>query len=93
MSYSLDYTKRFKKSLKRCLKRGLDLKQIEEVVQLLVDDGVLPAKYKPHKLHGNYDGVWECHINPDWLLMWLQDNGKLTLLMLDTGSHSDLFGK
>ena len=44
-----------------------------------------------HKLHGNLEGIWECHISPDWLMLWDQDDEKLTLLLLDTGTHSDLF--
>ncbi|MCI7786946.1 MAG: type II toxin-antitoxin system YafQ family toxin [Prevotella sp.] len=91
MKYSVDYTGRFKKSLKRCVKRGLDIKLLEQAVAILIEQGGLPKTYKPHKLSGNMEGMWECHIAPDWLLVWLQNDNKLTLLMLDTGSHSDLF--
>ena len=91
MKYSIDYTNRFKKSLKKGVKRGLDSTLIEEAVALLSENGKLPASYKPHKLHGNYEGIWECHITPDWLMLWLQDDEKLTLLFLDNGTHSDLF--
>lgn len=91
MRYSIDYTSRFRKSLKKCVKRGLKPDLVEEVVSILSRDGMLPTKYKAHKLHGSYDGVWECHIAADWLLLWLQDDDKLTLLLLDTGTHSDLF--
>ena len=51
----------------------------------------LPKEYKPHKLSGNRLGQWECHIKPDWLLVWEQNDNKLTLLMLNTGTHSDIF--
>lgn len=54
-------------------------------------DGWLPMEYKPHKLTGNYVGMWECHVNPDWLLLWQQDDKELVLLFLDTRTHSDLF--
>ena len=91
MKYSIDYTNRFKKSLEKGVKRGLDFTLIEEAVALLAETGKLPASYKPHKLHGNYEGIWECHITPDWLMLWLQDDDKLTLLFLDNGTHSDLF--
>ena len=91
MKYLVDYTGRFKKSLKKCAKRGLDLKLVEKAVDTLMAKGTLPRKYKPHKLSGNWEGVWECHITPDWLMVWLQDDQKFTLLMLDTGSHSDIF--
>ena len=91
MKYSIDYTNKFKKSLKKSVKRGLDPNLVLSAVSILEETGSLPKSYKPHKLHGNYDGIWECHINPDWLVAWLQDDGKLTLLFLDTGTHSDLF--
>lgn len=90
MKYSISYTKRFQKSLRKCVKRGLDVKLIQQAIDILIVKGALPKKYKPHKLHGNWEGVWECHISPDWLLVWLQDDDNLTLLMLDTGSHSDI---
>ena len=60
--YSIDYTKRFKKDLKRCQKRGLDLQLIHDAIALLRTTGTLPAQYRPHKLSGNRDGQWECHI-------------------------------
>ena len=91
MKYELFYTNRFKKDLKKCLKRGLNTTLIEEVLDLLQQEGVLPTKYKPHKLKGKYKGCWECHIQPDWLLVWQQDDEKLILLLLNTGSHSDIF--
>ena len=63
----------------------------KEVVNLLMADGKLPLRYKPHKLKGLYAGKWECHISPDWLLVWDQNDTELTLLLIDTGTHSDLF--
>lgn len=89
--YSIDYTNRFKKDLKRCMKRGLDIQLIQDAVVLLAATGSLPAKYRPHKLSGNMDGQWEGHIEPDWLMTWQQNDTKLTLLFLQTGTHSDLF--
>ena len=89
--YSVDYTNRFKKDLKRCVKRGLDINKILEVVKLLEANGNLPAKYKPHKLVGDRQGQWECHIQPDWLMVWEQNDMELTLLFLQTGTHADLF--
>lgn len=62
------------------------------VVDLLTENGSLPPKYRPHKLSGNYSGCWECHIQNDWLLIWEQNDTTLTLLFIDTGTHSDLFG-
>jgi mRNA interferase YafQ len=64
---------------------------LQTVITLLKETGKLPAQYKPHKLSGNYAGLWECHIKPDWLLVWLQDDNKLTLILTNTGTHSDLF--
>ena len=89
--YSIDYTKRFMKDLKRCQKRGLDLQLIHDAIALLRTTGSLPAKYRPHKLSGNLQGVWECHIQPDWLMIWEQNDMELTLLFLQTGTHADLF--
>ena len=89
--YSIDYTKRFKKDLKRCQKRGLDIQLIYDAIALLRTTGSLPAQYRPHKLSGNMDGIWECHLKPDWLLIWEQNDTELTLLFTGTGTHSDLF--
>lgn len=89
--YEIKYTNQFKKSVKRCKKRGFKLDNLVKVVDLLQNNGQLPKKYKPHKLTGNYSNCWECHIKPDWLLIWLQDDNTLTLLFIDTGTHSDLF--
>ncbi|MDE6396484.1 MAG: type II toxin-antitoxin system YafQ family toxin [Muribaculaceae bacterium] len=92
MKYTIERTNTFKRSLKRCLKRGLDENKFKEVVILLATNGVLPPKYRPHKLVGKYSGCWECHIEPDWLLVWEQNDSTLNLLMIDTGSHADIFG-
>jgi len=89
--YSLTYTRQYRKSVKLCKKRGCNLARLEAVLTLLVENGTLPATYKPHKLSGRYANCWECHIQPDWLLIWQQNNSELVLLLIDTGSHSDLF--
>lgn len=90
--YTIERTNSFKKAFKKCLKRGLDAKLFEAVIVLLSENGKLPPKYRPHKLSSNYKGLWECHIEPDWLLIWQQDDDLLTLLLIDTGTHSDIFG-
>ena len=91
MSYKIEYTGKIKKDIKLAQKRGLDLQLFKEVILLLEKDGKLPLKYKPHVLKGNYKGYWECHIQPDWLLVWKQ-NDKIKLVSLArTGTHSDLF--
>ena len=74
MKYSIDFTNKFKKSLKKSVKRGLDPNLVLEAVSTLEETGCLPKSYKPHKLHGNYEGVWECHITADWLMTWLTVN-------------------
>ncbi len=82
---------KFKKDLKACVKRGYDLQMLEEVVDILRIPDKLPKKNKDHYLTGNYKGRKECHISPDWLLIYeiFEDE-----LYLDrTGTHSDLFGK
>ena len=91
MAYCISYTNRFKKDLKRCAKRGLDISKIQVAVMLLQNSGSLPAEYRPHKLSGNFQNNWECHITPDWLMVWEQNEEQLTLLFLMTGTHSDLF--
>jgi len=91
MTYRVKTTKRFDKELKRCEKRGYNMQLIFNVMQLLAATGTLPAQYRPHKLTGNRQGQWECHIQPDWLMTWEQNNTELILLFLQTGTHSDLF--
>lgn len=84
-------TNRFEKQLKLCLKRGLDISQLQTAINILAETGTLPSKYKPHKLTGNYKGYWEAHIQPDWLLIWLKNDTELILTLIATGIHSDLF--
>jgi len=89
--YSIRFTNRFKKDVKRCKKRGYNLSFLEHAIDLLQKNGNLPPKYKAHKLTGQYDGLWECHLNSDWLLVWERNDEVLTLLFMATGTHSDLF--
>jgi len=89
--YKIKTTHRFDKEVKLCKKRGYDISKLEEVVCILEEFGKLPSKYKPHKLSGKYKDCWECHIQPDWLLIWLQDDEELVLILTNTGTHSDLF--
>lgn len=91
MKYRIVATNRFQKDVKRCLKRNLPMDRLKEVVCLLESSGKLPSKYRPHKLSGQYEGKWECHIMPDWLLIWEQFDDELVLIMTNTGSHSDVF--
>lgn len=89
--YSVEYTNRFRKDLVRCQKQGKDIKLIHGVITQLATNGALPAKYRPHKLSGRYAGKWECHIQPDWLLVWEQYNDQLRMVMTNTGTHSEIF--
>lgn len=91
MKYTLITTKHFEKDLRRCIKRGYDMRLMKEAIELLEASGALPAKYKAHKLSGQFAGCWECHLQADWLLIWQQDDEKLVLLFTNTGTHSDLF--
>lgn len=90
--YTIERTNSFKKAFKRCVKRGLDISLFETAINILAETGTLPKKYRPHKLSGQYRELWECHISPDWLLIWSQNDETLTLILIDTGSHSDIFG-
>lgn len=78
--------------MRLCQRRGLQMTKLRDVIELLKQNGTLPQQYRPHKLSG-FEGnnVWECHIQSDWLLVWRQYDEELVLLMLDTGSHSDIF--
>jgi mRNA interferase YafQ len=89
--YKIGYTTRFKKDFKRCKKRGFDISVLENVIEILRLDGHLPRIYKPHKLTGHYIDCWECHLQPDWLLVWMQNDKELIILFTNTGTHSDLF--
>lgn len=89
--YEVQFSKRFKKSYKRAIKRGKDLSKLEKVVELLADGVPLPEQYRNHNLIGDYEGFKECHIEPDWLLIYRYLNNILVLELFDTGSHSDLF--
>jgi len=93
--YFVDYTNEFKQNIKLSYKRNLNLSLISNVIKILAKGGTLPPEYKAHPLRGYKkkanEEVMECHIQPDWLLVWLQNDNELTLLLTNTGTHSDLF--
>ena len=91
MKYEILSTGRFKKDLKAIMKRGYNIQLLQYVVSLLVAGSTLPEKYKDHTLAGNWTGHRECHITPDWLLVYRIDNDILILTLTRTGTHSDLF--
>ena len=90
--YSVDVTNGFKKDFVDCYLRGLDTNLLVRAVEILATEGTLPQEYKPHPLRGNYKDFMECHIQPDWLLVWKQEDNNLTLLLTNTGTHSYIFG-
>ena len=85
------YSSRFKKDFKTVVKRGYDIHLLEEVLNILVLENPLPQKYLDHPLAGNYAGHRECHITPDWLLIYKIEKDILTLSLTRTGTHSNLF--
>jgi mRNA interferase YafQ len=89
--YDIDVTNKFKKQLTLAFNRGLNLELLKEVIYVLAKGEKLADKYKLHKLVGFSETVWECHVKPDWLLTWKYSNYELVLILLETGSHSDLF--
>lgn len=91
MKYELILTGKFKKSLKLAKKRGLDITLLNSVVEKLLQGIPLEEKYKDHELKGKFKGFRECHIQSDWLLMYLLEDDILTLTLVDTGTHADLF--
>ena len=88
---TISYSARFRKDYKTVKKRGYDIALFEEVVELLREERPLPDKYRDHALTGNYGGQRECHITPDWLLIYKVERNELLLSLTRTGTHSDLF--
>lgn len=89
--YNIVYTNRMKKDAKLMQKRGKNMKKLVNVLDLLASGKTLPSKYKDHQLTGNLSDFRECHIEPDWLLMYQIFENELILSATATGSHSDLF--
>ncbi len=89
----IEYLGQFKKDFKLAVKRGCDIAQLQKVITLLAEQQPLPQQYRDHALTDSkeYKGVRECHIKPDWLLIYKVLQEKLILLLIRTGSHSDLF--
>lgn len=91
--YRLRVSKRFEKAFDLCARRGYDMNVIKKAMRLLEKNGELPPEYKTHKLTGEYKGCLECHLKPNWLLIWEKHENELVMLMIDTGTHSDIFRK
>ncbi|MBQ4483820.1 MAG: type II toxin-antitoxin system YafQ family toxin [Prevotella sp.] len=91
--YELEYGGKFLKDLKLAKRRGLNMKDLTDVIDMLQEGKILPLKYRDHLLTGNYKGFRECHINPDWLLIYKKKEAIKVVSLYRTGSHSDLFKK
>ena len=86
-------TTRFQKDVKRAQRRGYDMALLADIIRKLASGEALPAKNRDHALSGNYAGCRECHITPDWLLIYRIEDDVLVLTLARTGTHSNLFGK
>ena len=89
--YIVKPTKKFQKDLKKVKSRGYNINLLAEVIKLLADGKTLPQRYQDHKLSGNFKGCRECHVLPDWLLIYEIVENELLLYLTRTGTHSDLF--
>lgn len=88
---TIKYQTAFKRDYKRIKKRGYNIRLLEQVIALLAEGQELPASYRDHALTGDYSGCRECHIAPDWLLVYEVLQDELLLYLTRTGTHSDLF--
>lgn len=93
MKCSIQFTNQFKKDLKLAKKQGKDLDKLFEVINILANGEKLDTKFKDPDLSGSYKGTRECHIEPDWLLIYEIDNNALILMLYRLGTHSELFKK
>lgn len=89
--YEIQRTSQFKKDFKLAVKRGCNVEKLQKVVTILASGETLPDEYRDHSLRGNYIGYRECHIEPDWLLVYKISENVLVLTLYRTGTHSDLF--
>ena len=91
MKYSIRPSSRFQKDLKKAQKRGYRIELLTEVIKYLASGEKLPPKFRDHFLIGNFEGCRECHITPDWLLIYEVVDSELILYLTRTGTHGDLF--
>ena len=89
--YEVSFSNQYLKDYKLCLRRKIDISLLDAVLISLVENGTVASKHKPHILSGKLNGLWECHIKTDWLLIWEKDEKKKKITLLGTGTHSDLF--
>lgn len=90
--FSIVPTKQFRKDLRRLAKSKANLQKLQKVIDLLASGAELPTQYRDHELRGSLRGVRECHVGPDWLLLYSKDEGQLILLLVRTGTHRDVLG-
>ena len=91
--YEIRFTAQFKKGYKLAAKRGFNLSLLEDIISLLAAGHPLPERNRDHALSGNWSGHHECHIQPDWLLLYIIEKDTLVLTLTHTGTHSDLFDR
>ena len=91
MKYTVKRSSRFKKSYKLAKKRGMNVSLLKDIICKLANGTRLDECHKNHPLKGDWEGFYECHIQPDWLLIYLIEDDILTLTLVDTGTHGDLF--
>ncbi len=93
MKYKISYTSKFKQQYKKIKKQGKDLNKLDKIINKLINGETLDVKYKNHILQNSrkFKNCYECHIEPDWLLVYQYFNDKLIIVLIETGSHSDLF--
>ena len=92
IKYEVKPTSQFKKDYRLAKKRGLDMTLLNDVITMLATDVTLPPKYKDHPLQGRWKGRRECHVLPNWLLVYQKTETTLVLDLFRTGTHSDIFG-
>ncbi|MBP5543301.1 MAG: type II toxin-antitoxin system YafQ family toxin [Kiritimatiellae bacterium] len=90
MKYRVYRTNRFRRSLKKLLRRGKDGDKLDAVVQMLARGETLPPQYRDHALTGDLSGLRDCHVENDWVLLYSIQDDILVLVLADTGTHSDL---
>lgn len=93
MKREISWTGQFKKDYKLAKKRGLPIDELNQVIRLLAEGSKLPEKYRDHLLSNNWSGLRECHVRPNWLLIYKVDDRRLILTLTRTGTHSDLLEK
>lgn len=92
MALKVVWTTKFKRDYKRAMKRGLDMNRLDEVIRTLAAGQELAVAHRDHALGGDWRGHRECHVQPDWLLIYYVDGERLVLTLTRTGTHADLFG-